>query len=899
MPHQRASAFADIYGLGILQIGRNSDAPVPATRQIPPTPTSPEPPVEVATDNNPSRDAEGDIAEAAEKDEVKGLVTPKRLDILSATRASDRSPVRLMSPPITRKTPSPESLELKQAKAQELRESLLQDKAEKLKAKAEKFRAVRERADQSKIEQLKSLKDSLEDKQARAEKKREMHLRAIQDRAKDEEKKVDEISFIQNFSVESKRMDSRQRFRDFALRLTHLELERLRKSGESAAMQEAATERRRLQEAARAERVKRDEERMREAEMKRENERREREKEWREKEEEKARRLEALKSLRLAEEEEMRRELEIKLLKSSQRKDEQMRAVKEKAALANQNAKMVASRVHAARGSVASTPDRNSPMPGVAESVCLSCSVEVLPGDGHVHEKIDIVSRASPIPGKRGMGDIVPGVSVTFDKTAKNRLKKIRKNMKSASEDFQYISIAPVTKVSGALKIVKQKLTKLTPLLATVANERTEPEELTFRLQAVLNEAEPILETGEDSTLVDGCLSLIISGDVQAMLLGALGAVDGDGWPVLSASNVQLACSILYASLNRPTALSHFLLHPSLYLLELINALVRFLPLCSPAADEWLKATAVLMKLIVSGFRSGVADVKGLGVQRMREESIQYLVLIGIIDRLREIMRVVHGPIPEGSPLLSFLVHGIQILEVSTDIYANEANERPIYTPSTSTPLKSLLRNSFRGDLVGLVTMLDAIIFCKGMVEKVGEEEVDALIVDLGLGVVRVLNNVCAMDLGMVQSILMGEGMQSEFFHLCTFWVKYWFARSPNSLSAIGRVGGLRDGELCSLDKLLEELILLLGYMCIDERRGREMMRFGTGPVLLKLLCGLPFGWFLDERLQSILLPSLIVATYNDEDNRQVVREEVSFDYLTRFAKGSGLGFLKDVEDGS
>lgn len=89
-------------------------------------------------------------------------------------------------------------------------------------------------------------------------------------------------------------MDSRQRFRDFALRLTQLELERLRKSEESAAMQEAATERRRLQDAARAERVKRDEERMKEAEIKRENERREREIERKEREEEKVRMVSSL-----------------------------------------------------------------------------------------------------------------------------------------------------------------------------------------------------------------------------------------------------------------------------------------------------------------------------------------------------------------------------------------------------------------------------------------------------------------------------------------------------------------------------------------------------------------------------------------------------------------------------
>ena len=82
------------------QIGRNNDKPVRMNRQIPPTPTSPEPPIEEHrsfTNHNAhlgsdaeteQREAfgivEGDVAEAAEGDESKGLVTPKRLDVLSA-----------------------------------------------------------------------------------------------------------------------------------------------------------------------------------------------------------------------------------------------------------------------------------------------------------------------------------------------------------------------------------------------------------------------------------------------------------------------------------------------------------------------------------------------------------------------------------------------------------------------------------------------------------------------------------------------------------------------------------------------------------------------------------------------------------------------------------------------
>ncbi|KAJ3041445.1 hypothetical protein HDV00_009426 [Rhizophlyctis rosea] len=917
--------------------------------EIPPTPTSPD--LLLPTDHHSAsqysdtdatfanddveEDAEAGskIAQAAESEFGKGLDAPKPLFRSPAMRTMERSPVRLMSPPISRKTPSPESWELKQAKARELRASLQQSKAEKLKSNAEKFHAARERKERSELEQLNSLKVSLEEKQARAEKKREMHLRAIQDRAKDEEKKVDEISFIQNFSVENKRLDTRQRFRDFALRLTHLELERIRKSEESAAMQEAATERRRLQEAARAERVKRDEERMKEAERKREDERRERERVGREKEEEKARRLEALKNTRQAEEDEMRRELETKLLKSSQRKDEQMRAVKERAAAANQNAKMVASRVHAARGaSAGTTPERGSPFgwgngdgvgsAGGGESACLVCQAEVSPGEGgeHLHERHEVgveggvgggFGRASPTPLKWGVGDSgAPPSSPPLDKTLKKRLKKHRKNMSTASsDDFHYISLPAPEKSTTLSKRLRQKVSRVVPLLGSVVAEGREGGELVSGWEGRARDLEEVILGGGGEVV--GYLSVVVQGGLCEGLVKAVGCVDGGGRVVLSSRSIDLASSIMHTIISRPSTLSYFILHPSLYFVDVVGCLGRVLGMCTPRVGEegWLRAAGGLMRVLVGWFRGGVEEVKGGGVGRMRGEGVIYLLLIGIIDRLREFMRVVHGPIAETSQLHRFLLLSAELLEAVTS--TNTQSTLPIWHPTPPSVRKSLLCEAFRGDLVGLVTMLDSIIFYKGATGgDVGVEEVDERVVRLTVGVLRVLGNVCWVELGLVQGILMEEGMQSEFFHLCTFWVKYWFARSPSSISCVDYYPSRSrflptpdsDNEPHLLDTLLAELVLLLGYMCIDEPRGREMLRFGPGPVLLKLLCGLPFGYFVEPRLQTILLPTLVVAIHEDENNRVIVQEDVSLEFLVRFVRGAveggGAGEREEGWDG-
>lgn len=159
--------------------------------------------------------------------------------------------------------------------------------------------------------------------------------------------------------------------------------------------------------------------------------------------------------------------------------------------------------------------------------------------------------------------------------------------------------------------------------------------------------------------------------------------------------------------------------------------------------------------------------------------AFRYLLLVGVVDRLRECMRVVHGPIPETSHLHQFLIASAGVLEgvtglcsdayvfplplISPSLYVytsspqhhmknNRSNNHPIWTPRPPSETKTLLCDAFKGDLVGLVTMLDSILFCRGATGgDVGVEEVDERVVELTVGVLKVLGNVCGVELGLVQ----------------------------------------------------------------------------------------------------------------------------------------------------
>jgi len=60
-------------------------------------------------------------------------------------------------------------------------------------------------------------------------------------------------------------------------------------------------------------------------------------------------------------------------------------------------------------------------------------------------------------------------------------------------------------------------------------------------------------------------------------------------------------------------------------------------------------------------------------------------------------------------------------------------------------------------------------------------------------------------------------------------------------------------------------------------------MELGTPPTILQQLCNLPFNYFSDVKLISVLYPTLICYCYDNEKNLSVLSTEVSTDLLAHF----------------
>ncbi|MCO5606287.1 hypothetical protein L7F22_060474 [Adiantum nelumboides] len=148
--------------------------------------------------------------------------------------------------------------------------------------------------------------------------------------------------------------------------------------------------------------------------------------------------------------------------------------------------------------------------------------------------------------------------------------------------------------------------------------------------------------------------------------------------------------------------------------------------------------------------------------------------------------------------------------------------------------------------------------------------------------VLKVLNNLARLDLGLVQSLLAMPDLQMEFFHLVSFLLSHCTCKWRNSTDQVA--------------SLLLETLLLLGYFALLHPGNQAVLRWGKSPTILHKICDLPFAFFSDPSLMPALVGTLLAVCYGSEQNRDVVREELSMEMLLSLLKSSRSDTLADKE---
>jgi hypothetical protein len=86
--------------------------------------------------------------------------------------------------------------------------------------------------------------------------------------------------------------------------------------------------------------------------------------------------------------------------------------------------------------------------------------------------------------------------------------------------------------------------------------------------------------------------------------------------------------------------------------------------------------------------------------------------------------------------------------------------------------------------------------------------------------------------------------------------------------------------------ELLNQVILLLGYFCMQNPSNQGMLQWGKSPTLLQRLCSVPFPYFSHPELVDVYMPTLLAVSYKHERACEMVEQYISMDVLLQYAKG-------------
>ncbi|XP_025077165.1 LOW QUALITY PROTEIN: S phase cyclin A-associated protein in the endoplasmic reticulum-like [Pomacea canaliculata] len=812
------------------------------------------------------------------------------------------SPSRKRSP-----TESRRRHEEKQAKAQELRERLLQEKAERLRELSKKVEEVRT----LKEELMRQARLTVEQKLQRAEEKRQLHLKETAQKAHEERAKANEIAFINTLEAQNKRHDIMSKHLESEARIQDMIEERHRKHEEKQAKEAAVEERRRALEAERVAKLQDMQERRKQRDARIQQQQQEREKErheaMRAKEKDREVRLAALSAQHQAQKEELQKKIQQKQDETTQRHEEYLRSIREKAF-----------EMSVLRHSTEDHSDAPELTPYDKNKLCIICNV-LIPSEvylqshlrGKKHQQALKDNNSGSVMSKNeiesfNLKHIVdapdnsnhPKIVTEKErqKSLKKRCKKIRQRMMSRGAEYETSLSNKQQTADSEHKAKLQKLIKDVSKYLQQQDTGPWPQNKVSALDRALGEMTRILER---KNLPDQNTFRVLGGLTSLMrVLGSIEDSTPSKPPVIPAKSLSLACEVYrlackgcYESCrytlfsNKIGVLVDYLIHrlsimiPSDSSLERglggsslggLGSSVSSLPYDGVATSLMAVLTTVLSCLAKHSPASNSSEASlermsaaGDTMASRSSDIISYIISVGVIDKLRWYFSAVRGPVDSDKNAQDFLHNSLGLLVAMTKFISKRNNT--IFDKKKIDDPSQLISTFEATDLVGIVSLLYGMMLYSGAPSRsdVAPPELSAQTLAIIISGLRMLNHMALLDLNMLQRTLGEEAMSLEFRHIASYLI--WYSSHP----------------LC--EDLLHEVILCVGYFTVLHPDNQVLLQSGQPPTVLQQLCSLPFQYFSDPRLTHVLFPTLVACCYNNQSNRLILEQELSGALLSNF----------------
>ncbi|KAK7501611.1 hypothetical protein BaRGS_00007042, partial [Batillaria attramentaria] len=606
------------------------------------------------------------------------------------------SPSRKRSP-----TESKRRHEEKQAKAQELREKLLQEKAERLRDLSKKVEEVRS----LKEDLMRQARLTVEQKLQRAEEKRLLHLKETAQKAHEERAKANEIAFINTLEAQNKRHDIMSKHQESEARLEDIREERQRRHEEKQAKEAAVEERRRALEAERKAKLQDMQERRKQRDARIMQQQQEKEKERQEamraKEKDREERMAALSAQQQAQKEELQKKIQQKQDETTQRHEEHLRQIREKAF-----------EMSVTRHSTEDHNDAPEPTPYDKNKLCIICNV-LIPSEvyllshlrGKKHQQALQDNNSGSAMSKKeietfNLKHIVdapdnsthPKIVTEKErqKSLKKRCKKLRQRMMSRGAEYESSLSNKQTVADSEHKAKLQKLVKdLTKYLQT-QDSGPWPQNRVSALDRALGEMSRILEkkiaADQNNFRVLGGLGSVMR------VLAAVEESSDTLPPVIPPKSLCLACDVYRLACKGSFDSCRYTLFSNkigILVDHLIHRLTMMIP--SERSPErgsgdhpmlpYDSVAASLMSVITTALsclakHSPTTNASEASLERMSatgdtmacrsNDIISYIISVGVIDKLKWYFSAVRGPVDGDKNAQEFLQSSLGLLVAMT-----------------------------------------------------------------------------------------------------------------------------------------------------------------------------------------------------------------------------------------
>ena len=256
----------------------------------------------------------------------------------------------------------------------------------------------------------------------------------------------------------------------------------------------------------------------------------------------------------------------------------------------------------------------------------------------------------------------------------------------------------------------------------------------------------------------------------------------------------------------------------------------------------------------------------------MKDDTLEYLFLSNIPIKFKLKYYNLNGPIDLSSGFGSFplvLLKSLGMFESLTMQININYLTKPVYVKHTKMNENILFMLEY-SELIGLVHLLSVLLLSNGPIKPKEKVQIQSqTVISASLLAVKILNNICRIDLNLVQGIISSQLNQEQMQHVITYIINYSLEYMESS---------------DDIKELLHELLLLISYLCLNNENFQNVVNKGE-VTIIQHICSLPFSYFSDKQLKDVLFPTLITMTYSNERNTQILAKEINLEFIVMYLK--------------